>query len=112
MPLRARFEFPLRIRWQHWLLAVGIGLAAYFGYHALNGSRGLLAWRQLSVELAGSEHDLAALRAERVQLERRVDRLRSNGLDADLIDELARRSLSLAEPLDMIILLDQERAPR
>jgi cell division protein FtsB len=29
-------------------------------------------------------------------------------LDPDLIDELARRQLSLAGPLDVIILLDEE----
>jgi hypothetical protein len=29
-------------------------------------------------------------------------------LDPDLIDELARRHLSLAGPLDVIILLDEE----
>jgi hypothetical protein len=33
-------------------------------------------------------------------------------LDADLIDEVARRRLSLAEPLDVIILLDQEGGSR
>jgi cell division protein FtsB len=96
-------------RWQRplWLVVLGIGLATYFGYHALTGSRGLLAWRDLNAELASTRQDLDALRAERTALAEKVARLRHDGLDADLIDEVARRQLSLADPLDVIILLDE-----
>jgi cell division protein FtsB len=96
-------------RWQRplWLVALGVGLAAYFGYHALTGSRGLLAWRDLNAELASTRQELEALRAERTALAQKVSRLRHDGLDPDLIDELARRQLSLADPLDVIILLDE-----
>ena len=97
------------LRWQRplWLVVLGIGLAAYFGYHALTGSRGLLAWRGLNAELASTRQELDALRAERTGLAEKVARLRHDGLDADLIDELARRQLSLADLLDVIILLDE-----
>ena len=37
-------------------------------------------------------------------------RLRPDSLDPDLIDELARRELSLVEPLDVIILLTDGEA--
>jgi cell division protein FtsB len=96
-------------RWHRplWLVVLGVGLATYFGYHALTGSRGLLAWRDLNGELASTRQDLEALRAERAALAQNVARLRHDGLDADLIDELARRQLSLADPLDVIILLDE-----
>jgi cell division protein FtsB len=97
------------LRWQRplWLVVLGIGLATYFGYHALTGSRGLLAWRDLNAELTSTRQDLDALRTERTALAEKVARLRHDGLDADLIDELARRQLSLADPLDVIILLDE-----
>jgi cell division protein FtsB len=96
-------------RWQQplWLVVLGVGLATYFGYHALTGSRGLLAWRDLNADLAATRQELDALRAERTALAEKVARLRHDGLDADLIDELARRRLSLADPLDVIILLDE-----
>jgi cell division protein FtsB len=96
-------------RWQRplWLVALGVGLASYFGYHALTGSRGLLAWRDLNAELASTRQELDDLRAERAALAQKVSRLRHDGLDPDLIDELARRQLSLADPLDVIILLDE-----
>ena len=93
-------------RRQHWLALVGFGLAAYFGYHAVNGSRGLFAWREVDAQLETSRHELENLRAERQSLEQRVRRLRHNSLDPDLIDELARKELSFVEPLDVIILLD------
>jgi len=97
-----------QVRGRHWLLLCAYGLAIYFGYHAVVGSRGLLAWRQLSQEIAATEQELAAVRAERQALERKVHRLRPDSLDPDLIDELARKHLSLAGPLDVIILLDEE----
>jgi cell division protein FtsB len=92
---------------RHWLVVFAYGLAVYFAYHAVVGSRGLLAWRQLNRDLATTERELAALRAEREELEDKVQRLRPGSLDPDLIDELARRNLSLAEPLDVIILLEE-----
>ena len=96
------------LRGRHWLLLFAYGLALYFGYHAVVGSRGLLAWRQLNQDVAATERELAAVRAERQALEDKVRRLRPDSLDPDLIDELGRRHLSLAGPLDVIILLDEE----
>jgi cell division protein FtsB len=93
---------------RHWLVVFAYGLAVYFSYHAVVGSRGLLAWRQLNRDIEATQQELAAVRAERQELEDKVRRLRPGSLDPDLIDELARRRLSLAEPLDVIILLDQE----
>jgi cell division protein FtsB len=96
-----------RLRRQHWLALLGLSLAVYFGYHAVDGSRGLLAWQQVSADLAASQQELAAVRATREALEGRVARLRHDSLDPDLIDELARKELSFVEPLDVIILLDR-----
>ena len=97
-----------RLEARHWLVLFAYGLAVYFGYHAMVGSRGLLAWRQLSQDIEATEQALAAVRAERQALEEKVRRLRPGALDPDLIDELARRQLSLAGPSDVIILLDEE----
>jgi cell division protein FtsB len=95
-----------RLRRLHSLALVGLGLVAYFGYHAVSGSRGLLAWREVSTELAAGQQELDAVRAERGALESKVERLRPESLDPDLIDELARKQLSFVEPLDVLILLD------
>ena len=94
------------MKWQSWLAIVSIGLAIYFGYHAVNGSRGLLASQETSEELDNAERSLAALEAKRAGLERRVERLRPETLDPDLIDELARDSLGMIESDDVIIFQD------
>jgi cell division protein FtsB len=99
-----------RLERRHWLALCGYGLALYFGYHALSGSRGLLAWQELSRDLHAAQEELDGARAERLELERKVARLRPDALDPDLIDELARRRLGLVGPLDVIILLDDEGA--
>jgi len=96
-----------RLERRHWLVLLAYGIAIYFGYHALSGSRGLLAWQELTRELDASQQELSQLRAERRELEHKVSRLRSESLDPDLIDEVARRNLSLVDPLDVIILLDE-----
>lgn len=89
---------------------VGFGLAIYFGYHVVNGSRGLLASQQLSDELRLAEKKLVRVENERQRLERRVERLRTDTLDPDLIDELARETLSMTEPDDVIILLETDQS--
>lgn len=109
--LGTAFDFRRRMRWQSWLLVVSIGLAFYFGYHAVNGSRGLVASQEKEEELALAKRKLAILQDERKHLERRVERLRPESLDPDLIDELARESLSMVESDDVIILLEPETAP-
>jgi cell division protein FtsB len=109
MSMLARVTEGLRnLRGRHWLLLLAYGVALYFGYHAVVGSRGLLAWRQLNQDIAATDEELAAVRTERQALEDKVHRLRPASLDPDLIDELARRQLSLAGPLDVIILLDED----
>lgn len=105
---RRRFNLSRHLRWQSWLVVISFGLAFYFGYHAVNGGRGLLASQQLNDELRAAERNLAALERERSALERRVKRLRSDSLDPDLIDELARETLSMVEPDDVIILLEPD----
>jgi cell division protein FtsB len=101
-----------RRRRPQWFALIGFGLALYFGFHAVNGSRGLIAWQQLGRDLEAAQRELASLRAERAALEHKVQRLRSDSLDPDLIDELARRRLSLVDPFDVIILLAPDREPR
>lgn len=107
---RLSFNLRRRLRWQSWLLVIGISLAFYFGYHAVNGSRGLLASQQLQQDLRAAEKRLARIERERTSLERRVKRLRPGNLDPDLIDELARETLSMVEPDDVIILLKTKDA--
>ncbi len=84
------------------LCAAALG---YFGYHAVNGDRGLTAWLRHSQEIAGARSELAALQAERQGLERRVAALGSAGLDRDMLDERARYVLGLAHADEVVFVL-------
>ncbi len=80
-------------------LAIG-----YFGYHAVQGDRGVLSWLQLKQEIAATGAELEAERAARLRLARRVALLKPEGLDRDMLDERARAVLGLAHADEVVFL--------
>jgi cell division protein FtsB len=98
----------LTLRRAQWPALLALGVALYFVYHAIDGRRGALAWREVGEQLDEARAQLASLREQRREIELKVRRLRHDSLDPDLIDELARRRLSFVAPLDVIILLDDD----
>ncbi len=89
--------------------AIGLLAIIYFAYHAVHGDRGFLAWRHLEAKVAAREAVLAEIRGERQALEARVDRLRPESLDPDLLDETVRRVLGYGHPDDLVIATDAAR---
>ena len=67
-----------------------VGLATYFAGHALTGDRGVLAWTQDKARLAELQQELSRTRAMRETLTSRANRLRTDSLDLDYLDERAR----------------------
>lgn len=84
------------------LLAATLG---YFGYHIIQGERGVLAWLQLEKDLRLAQANAAVLGQEKTQLEHRVSLLRPNSLDPDLLEERARVVLNYARDGEMLVLL-------
>jgi cell division protein FtsB len=76
---------------------------AYFGYHALQGGRGLMAYARLNQEVALAEQVLRLAEAERLRLERRVGLLNPQQLDPDMLDERARETLGLLHPDEVVM---------
>lgn len=83
---------------------LGVSLMCYFGYHLVQGERGLLAWLQLTQEIKLAKTRLAELDQQRTALDRRVSLLRPEHLDRDMLDERARATLNLAGPHEIVIL--------
>ena len=83
--------------------AIGLLAIVYFAYHAVHGDRGFLAWRHLEDKVATRQAILETVRADREALEARVDRLRPESLDPDLLDETVRRVLGYGHPNDVVI---------
>jgi cell division protein FtsB len=86
---------------------IGLSLSLYFGYHLVEGDRGLIAWVRMTEQMRSSKQAASRLQAERGALEKRVSLLRSDHLDPDLLDEQARAALNLIGP-DEIAILNSE----
>lgn len=83
----------------------GVAVIGYFAFHAVEGDRGLRAYFALNLrtELAREERD--ALRYDRMMIERRVDLLKPESLDLDMLEERARKILNKVHEDDFVILL-------
>ncbi|MBI1619562.1 FtsB family cell division protein [Aquamicrobium zhengzhouense] len=84
--------------------AIAAVVLSYFGFHAFHGTYGLNAKIQLEERVATLEQNLALITKERVHLENRVQLLHDGFMEKDMLDELARRSLNLALPDEVVIL--------
>ena len=83
---------------------IGLGLAAYFGHHAVYGGRGLVAVAELDERILAARMDLQVETERRTALERRVSLLRPTSIDPDLLEERARLLLNVGRAQDVIIL--------
>jgi len=99
----------LRRRARHVVVPVlGALLVAYFGYHAVEGDRGLFAYLRLVQEIKKAEISRDLIHADRVQIERRVALLRPDGVDPDMLDERARIMLNLGRRDELTIMLQRD----
>lgn len=89
-----------------WMPLVAAGFLAYFGFHAFSGSFGIWAMDRLNADAARLSADLDALKSVRDQLEKRVATVRPSGLDADVVDIEARKTLNVMRADEVVIQLD------
>ncbi|HEX5326030.1 MAG TPA: septum formation initiator family protein [Acetobacteraceae bacterium] len=82
---------------------VFLSLVSYFGWSATRGDHGLVAYAQRQQLLHQAQDELTRVQADRTEWERRVSALRSDRLDADMLDERARAMLNLSDPADIIV---------
>src|SRR3954453_9760402 len=87
---------------------LGIMLTSYFGYHLVEGDRGLRAWVRVSQELRQAKAELAAASAKHAELQHRVAHMRVNQVDPDLLDAQVRKTLDVLRPDEIIIPVPNE----
>ena len=87
--------------------AVSALFLTYFGFHAYHGEFGIFSKYQLEARAAELNVELAKAKAQRVELERRVQLLHDGTLEKDMLDEQARRALNLSHADEITIMLDQ-----
>ena len=73
-----------------------VGVFLYFVFHVIYGNRGILAYFKLHTKIDQATQELDVMRAERLVLEHKVNSLKTESLDRDMLDEEARRGLGLA----------------
>ena len=87
---------------------IGLSLSLYFGYHLIEGDRGLFAWVRLTEQIRDAKVEAAQIHAERLAQDQRVSLLRQEHLDPDMLDEQARAALNLVAPGEIVILNSEQ----
>lgn len=82
---------------------------AYFMVHLFVGDRGLYAWARLSHELAAATSVHDDVSGDRERLEMRVDLMRGNDLDPDMLEEQVRRVAGRTHADEIVILYSDRR---
>lgn len=80
-------------------------LIGYFGVNAYDGAHGLIAKKDIDRQTAALSVELAGLKAAQAQWERRVGLLKSDHIDADMLDERARALLDYVDPSDLVMMI-------
>lgn len=85
-------------------------LIGYFGVNAYDGAHGLKAKEDIDRETAALSAELVQLQSERGQWERRIALLKSDDIDADMLDERARALLDDVDPNDLVMMIKPDKA--
>ncbi len=83
---------------------IGLSLSGYFGYHLVEGDRGLFAWVALKERIREADRLADQVHAQLAIEDHRVWLLRPQHLDPDLLDEQARGALNLSAPGEVVIM--------
>lgn len=81
-----------------------LGLLGFFAWHAQEGPRGFTFREKLASQSRQLSDELATIKKQRSDFETRVALLRPESVDPDMLDEMARSTLDVAGPNDLIVL--------
>lgn len=93
-----KFKFDLVV------MAASLALLGYIGWYAQHGPRSFENRDRLLAETQKLETILAVTETERLKLDHRVQLMRPESVDPDMLDELARQALDYALPADLVVL--------
>jgi cell division protein FtsB len=80
-------------------------LIGYFAVNAYTGNRGLRAQQELDQEYAELARELEQLKQERRYWQHRVELLKAESLDPDMLDERVRAINNYLDPQDVTLIL-------
>ena len=76
---------------------------AFFGWHAINGERGLKARAEYEKRIATLNGELTDLKLQTAGWQRRTGLMRTDAVDKDLLEEEARQLLGRVNKRDLVI---------
>ncbi|MDR0968149.1 MAG: septum formation initiator family protein [Holosporaceae bacterium] len=85
--------------------AIWLAIAAYFIFHLFTGARGAVSLAKLSKKVVVLEKELRDLKEENEFLENKINLMRSDNLDLDLLEEQAMSVVGFANTNDVVVLL-------
>ena len=97
--------FEIRRRVRHLIAPLfWLVLTVYFGYHAVNGERGLRRLFELKQEIQIASHVAEEVALRREEMEKKVRQLSPQSIDVDMLEESARTLLNMGQEGDYVIL--------
>jgi cell division protein FtsB len=85
-------------------IVVTCACASLLGFFAWHGQRGFAYRDQLAIQAAQLTDELAAIEKQRSRFEHRVSLLRPESVDPDMLDEMARKTLDLAQSNELFVI--------
>jgi cell division protein FtsB len=108
---QAKLVMPTRLKrpafWRHVALALGlVAFQGYLGYSVVTGQFGIESQDVLEVEINELAAKSGALQAEIDSFRHRIDLFQTTRMDPDLVSERARALLSMAQPDEIVVMVD------
>lgn len=80
-------------------------LVVYFFYHLVQGGRGLMSLNVLEDALENAVQKREQLQAQHEHLEHKVSLMAPGHVDADLLEEVAKKNLGVARPEEQVVVI-------
>lgn len=95
--------------WRHILVALFlVAFQSYLGYSVVSGQFGIDSREVLDAQIDELGAQSGALQAEIDSYRHKIDLFQSSRLDPDLVSERARALLSMAQPDDIVVMVDTD----
>ncbi|UXM94684.1 septum formation initiator family protein [Bartonella sp. HY329] len=94
---RGRFILPI----------ITVAVLCYFSYHIYHGEYGLYSRENVDKHIVLLDGELHKLETQRKMMELKVSLLRDGEIEKDMLDEWARRNLSVSNPNELTIITSQ-----
>jgi len=91
---------------------LGALLFLYFVMHAVQGDRGLLAWLQIRQQIASAEVEYRVSEVERKYWAHRIELLRGDAMNRDMLDERARAITGFIKTNEIVVFSGSDGADR